>query len=194
MLDTKARKYVQPIFDRTADIFISMRISANQLTAVAFVVGITAAISIYLEFYITGVLLLWISGFFDAVDGTIARKTGSASPIGTLLDILFDRIVEILVLMALAFENPAHGITISIVFASIILSMTVFLTVGALVEKMGEKSFYYQPGLAERTEGFLMISLAVLVPGFRFEVLLAFAAMIVFTAFQRVREAVRILK
>lgn len=194
MLDTKARKYLQPAFEKMADLLIYMKISANQLTEVALLFGLLAAISVYFGYNIIGVVLLWISGSLDAVDGTIARRTASSSALGTVLDILFDRVVEILVLLAIAFTNPFTGIYIAIVLSSIIISMTVFLTVGALAEKKCEKSFYYQPGLVERTEAFIMISLVVLITGFRVEILLLFAAMILFTAFQRVREATRIFK
>lgn len=194
MLDTKARKYVQPLFDKTADLLIKMKITANQATAAALIVGIFAAICVLYGYNTTGVILLWLSGFLDAVDGTVARKTSSASPLGTLMDILFDRLVEIMVLLSVALTEPSVGIFTSIVLSSIIISMTVFLTVGALAEKKGEKSFYYQPGLAERTEGFIMISLVVVLSGIRKEVLCIFAGMVLFTAIQRVREAVRILK
>jgi phosphatidylglycerophosphate synthase len=194
MLDTKARKYVQPLFEKTADILINKKVTANQLTIAAFITGLIAAFTVFLKVPAAAVILLWISGFLDAVDGTIARKTASSSAIGTLLDILFDRIVEIMVLLAVVLVYPAYGIYTAIVFASIILSMTVFLTVGALAEKKGEKSFYYQPGLAERTEGFIMISLVIVLSRLRAEILLVFAAMILFTAFQRVREAVKILR
>lgn len=194
MLDTKARKYIQPAFEKLADLFIHMKVSAIQLTIVAFLFGLLAAVSIFWGHNVAGIVMLWVSGLFDAVDGTIARKTSSSSAIGTLFDILFDRMVEILVLLAVAFTYPATAIYTAVVFSSIIISMTVFLTVGALAEKKGEKSFYYQAGLAERTEGFIMISLAVLITGYRIEILLLFAAMILFTAFQRVREAIRILK
>ena len=194
MLDTKARKYVQPVFERMADLLIRLKVTANQITVVALFFGLFAAMSVFAGLNFIGIILLWISGLLDALDGTIARKTASSNPIGTVMDILFDRIVEILILLAVAFTDPSTGIFTAIVFSSIIISMTVFLTVGALAEKKGEKSFYYQPGLVERTEGFIMISLVVLISGFRVEILLLFAALILFTAFQRVREATRILK
>ncbi len=110
------------------------------------------------------------------------------------MDIVFDRLVEIMVLLALTIAYPALGVGTALVFASIILSMTVFLTVGAVAEKTGNKSFYYQPGLVERTEGFIMISLAVLLADARFLVLVVFAALIFFTALQRFAEAVRLLR
>ena len=95
MLDTKARKYVQPVFERLADLLIRMKLTANQLTVVAFIFGLFAAISVFAGLNITGIILLWISGLLDALDGTIARKTASSNPIGTVMDILFDRIVEV---------------------------------------------------------------------------------------------------
>ncbi|RDY66633.1 CDP-alcohol phosphatidyltransferase family protein, partial [Halobacillus trueperi] len=49
---------------------------------------------------------------------------------------------------------------------SIIVSITIFLVVGAVSEKAGIKSFYYQAGVAERTEGFLLFSLMILFPQF----------------------------
>lgn len=196
MLDTKGRKYIQPLFEKVANFTIKRGITANQVTIVAFLVGIIAAIAVCFGNAVVGVALLWLSGFLDALDGTIARKTNSSSSIGTLMDILFDRIVEIAMLLAIeCMTNSVNiGIYISIVLSAIIISMTVFLTVGALVEKSGNKSFYYQAGLAERTEGFIMISLAAILPDFREIILVVFAAMMLFTAGQRFLEAKRILK
>ena len=194
MLDTKARKYFQPFFEKAADLFIAMGISANQTTVAAFFIGLGAAVSVYLGYNTIGVILLWVSGLLDVIDGTIARKTNSSSPVGTLMDILFDRMVEIAMLLSIAFLNQNLGIVIAIVLSSIIISITIFLTVGALAEKTGYKSFYYQAGLAERTEGFVMISLAVVFSSYREVVLVVFALMILFTAMQRFYEAIRVLK
>lgn len=196
MLDTKGRKYIQPLFEKVAKFTIKRGITANQVTIVAFLVGIIAAIVVCFGNAAVGVALLWLSGFLDALDGTIARKTNSSSGIGTLMDILFDRIVEIAMLLAIeCMTNSVNiGIYISIVLSAIIISMTIFLTVGALAEKSGNKSFYYQAGLAERTEGFIMISLAAILPDLREIILLVFAAMMLFTAGQRLLEAKKILK
>lgn len=194
MLDTKSRKYIQPIVEGLSDCLIKLNVSANQTTVVALFAGISAAVSVYFGYYIIGVILLWISGLLDVLDGTIARKTGSTSSIGTLMDILFDRIIEIGMLLVLTFMDKSLAIPVVFVLSSIIISMTIFLTVGALVEKEGYKSFYYQAGLMERTEGFIMISLAVLVSGFRVSILILFALGILYTALQRFIEAVKILK
>jgi len=74
------------------------------------------------------------------------------------------------------------------------ISMTIFLTTGPLAENKGEKTFYYQAGLAERTEGFLMLSLMMLLKENAGVVINIFTGMVVFTAFQRFIEAKKILK
>jgi hypothetical protein len=72
--------------------------------------------------------------------------------------------------------------------------MTVFLTVGAVAEKSGIKTFYYQPGLAERTEGFILFSLMIVFPDYLIAIGLVFLGVEIFTAVQRLTEAGKILK
>jgi len=194
MLDTYARKYVQPLLEKIADLLIRIRVSANLATVIAFVVGVLSAGLVCLRLYWPAVAVLWLSGLLDAVDGTIARKTGTISPLGTFLDIVFDRIVEILQLMALVCIAPELALYVAVVLSTIIVSMTIFLTVGAAAKNSTVKTFYYQTGLAERSEGFIMISLAVLLEKYRTIVLLIFAGIILFTAVQRFVEAVKLLR
>ena len=194
MLDTNARKYVQPLLDSIANPLIKLRVSANAVTVTAFAIGVLSAAAVCMRWYWPAVALLWFSGLLDAVDGTIARKTGTSDPFGALLDIVFDRIVEILHLMALICIAPELAVYVAVVLSCIIISMTIFLTVGAAAKNSTKKTFYYQAGLAERSEGFIMISLAVLLADYRIIVLLVFAGMILFTAAQRFIEAIKLLR
>jgi len=200
MLDTHGRKYVQPLLDRVANFCIKSDISANQVTIAAFVIGIFASFLVIVGWNFWAVLVLWLSGLLDAVDGTISRKNNTSSPLGTLMDIVFDRIVEIAILLALIFVQPELALNVAIVFSTIIVSMTIFLTVGAVANPVDmaqvatKKSFYYQAGVAERTEGFICLSLAVIMSEWRGVILHIFAGLILFTAIQRFLEAVRILK
>lgn len=193
MLDTHCRKYVDPIIERTSDRCIRLRLSANKVTIAAFVTGALSAVSLISGMRILSVALLWFSGFLDAVDGSIARKLNQSSPWGTLMDITFDRIVEILVILGLGYLYPYSRFSLMLLLSSIIISMTVFLTVGALTEKSGKKSFYYQAGLMERTEGFIMSTIMILFPGRLTTLSLIYFLLILFTAFQRLREAYRIM-
>lgn len=192
MLDTHARKYVQPAIEKSAKQLLRWGLTANEVTYLSFIIGSAAGLLIYFELPIAAVLVLWLSGFLDAVDGTMARLT-KPSGWGTVLDITFDRIVEISVIVGLAFIFPDAQLALLLLSVSIIVSMTVFLTVGAVSEKQGVKSFYYQAGLAERTEGFILFSLMILVSDHLILITYLFFAVELFTALQRLLEAKKIL-
>lgn len=193
MLDTHARRYVQPIIHRTAEGLLKVGLTANQVTFIAFLVGVSSGLFVYLGYYYIAFLTLWLSGFLDAVDGSMARLT-KTSGWGTVLDVTFDRVVEISIILALAYRYPDFMWSFLLLSVAIILSMTVFLTVGAVSDKQSNKSFYYQAGLAERTEGFILFSLMILFPAFLLEITLLFFAAVLFTAGQRLWEARKLLR
>lgn len=166
----------------------------NQVTGMAFVVGIASGGFIYLGQPIIAVVLLWISGYLDAVDGSMARLKQQSSAWGTLLDITFDRVVELSAIVGLAIVYPDARFLLLLLTASIVVSMTIFLTVGALTEKKGMKSFYYQAGLAERTEGFILFTLMILLPQWLLWLTALFFVVEIVTALQRMMEARKILK
>lgn len=194
MLDTHARKYVQPIIDRTAKLMIQWGLTANRVTLLAFGIGIFSGVFIVWGLPIWAVIALWFSGFLDAVDGSIAREENSTSAWGTLMDITFDRIVELSVIVGLALRYPQARFLLLLLTGGIVFSMTVFLTVGALTDKKGMKSFYYQAGLAERTEGFILFTLMILLHHALLWTTGLFLFAEVFTGLQRMGEAKRILK
>lgn len=192
MLDTHARKYVQPSITKAASILLNLGLSANQVTVISFIIGSLSGILIYFDHPFWAVFVLWLSGFLDAVDGTMARKTKPSSW-GTLLDVSFDRLVEISVILGLAFRFPNSMWALLLLSVSIIYAMTIFLTVGAVSEKQGVKSFYYQAGLAERTEGFILFTLMILFSNYLTALTLLFFAIEIFTTFQRLLEAKKLL-
>jgi archaetidylinositol phosphate synthase len=192
MLDTHARKFVQPVISITAKNLLKLGLTPNDVTLTAFIVGVSSGVFYYLGFPIVAVIVLWFSGFLDAVDGTMARLS-KTSPFGTVMDITFDRLVEISVILGLAFVHPEIQWALLLLSVSIIFSITIFLTVGAVSEKHGMKTFYYQAGLAERTEGFILFSLMLLLPNYLLAITLLFFVVEAFTGLQRFWEAKRIL-
>lgn len=190
MLDTYGRKYVEPVIDIAASALIRTGLSANIVTGLAFLTGIMSGIFIYKGFITLAVIVLWTSGFLDAVDGSMARKTKTSSW-GTVLDITFDRIVEISIIIGLACRFSNAVFPLLMLCTSIIVSMTVFLTVGAVADKEGIKSFYYQAGLAERTEGFIMFTTMMIFNNYLVPITYVFFGLILFTAGQRLMEAKR---
>lgn len=194
MLDTHCRKIVQPLIEKMARLLIKNSYTPNQITIFAFILGIVSSLFIYFDFRIVGVFILWCSGFFDAVDGTMARVLQKKTQLGTLMDITFDRIVEGGIILVFGAKNSQYNFLLLILSISIILSMTIFLTSGAIIDKKSEKSFYYQAGIAERTEGFIMLSLMVIFQKYSTVIIILFILMVLITALQRFLETKKFLE
>ncbi|MGL5478981.1 MAG: CDP-alcohol phosphatidyltransferase family protein [Clostridium sp.] len=195
MLDTYGRKYVNPLINLGAKVFLKLKFTPNLVTVIALITGILAAFFNFYGNIIIALLLLWISGYLDSVDGAMARKLGLTTPFGTLLDITFDRLVELSIIISIALKYENTRIYLLFLLSSILISMTIFLTVGALSKNNGVKSFRYQAGVAERTEGFIMFSLIMCLEGnYKIITINIFTIIILITIFQRIIEAKKLLK
>lgn len=192
MIDTKAKHMVKPFLEKSADVALRLGLTANQVTVLGFLVGASAGVAVFFGYYWLSFLLLWSSGFLDAVDGTMARKT-TTTKFGTVLDVSFDRLVEVGIILGLAFRFPDLMWAMLLLTASILYTITIFLTVGAVSNEETEKSFYYQPAIAERTEGFILLSLMILFVEYLLFFTLLFLAVELIAAMQRLYHAKKIL-
>ncbi|WP_141603997.1 CDP-alcohol phosphatidyltransferase family protein [Terrilactibacillus laevilacticus] len=161
MLDTKAKPYVAPALNFLANRLLAWRLTANQVTIAGFFVGIAAAIFLYFNMIMISIVLLWLSGLMDALDGTMARKTQKTA-FGTVLDVTFDRLVEAGIIVSLALKYPDNQFILLLLMTSILIGITVFLVIGNVVKNEGLKSFHYATGIAERTEGFILLTVMML--------------------------------
>ena len=184
MLDSKARKYLQPLLDAIAQSCHRLGISANTLTTAGMVTGLVAAALTAGGHFVAGFAILWLSGLIDAADGTLARLT-KPSAFGAILDVTFDRIVEVAMITALALQFPAARFELVILAGTIAIAMSLFLSIGAAVSNRSLKSFHYAPGLGERTEGFICLSLMMLDHERLIVWTWVFIGMIIFTMLQR---------
>ena len=71
---------------------------------------------------ILGGVLLLVSGFFDMVDGQVARVTGKTSKKGGYLDSMFDKIAEVAIFLGILVGGYAEPY---LVFLAITLSLLV---------------------------------------------------------------------
>jgi len=193
MLDTHARKWVEPAIKNGARIFHKLGFSANHVTLLSFILGMSTSAFIVVGMPLPAISLLWFSGYLDAVDGSLARNYGKPSAVGTLMDITFDRVVELGMILSLGYIHVNARMGLLFLACSIIFSMTVFLTVGAMANQKGKKSFYYQAGVMERTEGFVGFSLMIVFPQHVAIIAMVVAGLITFTGLQRFNEARKIL-
>lgn len=126
----KFRKNLQPILDKIGSIFAELGISPNSITVMGFVIAIISSIifglssiqnGIWFNTVLIGSILLLISGFFDVIDGSVARITRQTSKKGAFLDSTFDKISEIVIFLGIAIGNLANPILCIIALASSLL-------------------------------------------------------------------------
>ncbi len=102
-------------------------VTANQVTAVGFLLTAGSAVLIYQERWIVAGILFLAGSIFDVFDGAVARSKGEAGPRGAFIDSTLDRIAEGAVLGAIALVFARQGETLAqaAVFAALVGS---FLT------------------------------------------------------------------
>ena len=191
MLDTYGRQHISKFIDKIAIYLYEKNITANTVTSIALIIGITSAIALFFSKILLSLFLLWLSGLLDVVDGNLARISQMSTQKGMLFDIFFDRIVESSILITISILYVNLRLNIIFLFFAILMSMTVFLISGNIIENTSQKSFHYQAGLMERTEGFIMLSLIII---FQNSITInTFTILVLITVIQRFSETLNYL-
>ena len=141
-------------------------------------------------------LFMFFSFAADIFDGTVARLT-KPTIFGGILDILSDRFVELILLIALISSDPQTLLWPGLLsFAAIVECITIFLLIGGAVNEQQlelweekKKLIFYAHGLMERTETFLFIFLMLCFSPLRPYLLWIFAILVWITAIQRFHHA-----
>jgi len=150
------RNSLKPYLQTIGKIFASTGISPNVWTAVglvfAFVSSLVYGISLEFSLILGGILLL-ISGFFDIVDGQVARYTNRISKSGGFLDSIFDKIAEVAIFFGILLGGYSEPY---LVILAISLSLLVSYT-RAKADTLGIK--LQGIGIGERAERLLVIAI-----------------------------------
>ena len=157
MLDTifGANPDIRRVQSRFARALFRVGISANLATVLAAIAGIASGIAFARAQVTFAIAALAISAAFDALDGTIARECTTPSPLGGVLDLSADRVVEACVIIGIAWRDPALYFPALILVATWYVNITIFLAVGAALEGPTKKLIEYPPGILERTEAII---------------------------------------
>jgi len=188
MIEQKIRPWFQKTLINTIARKISFfNVSANAITILSFITGFLSAIFILWSPWIAVILLL-LSGYFDILDGTIARIQNTSSTFGTMLDILSDRFVESFIIISIFIVQPQFAWVGLFMMMSIVVCISSFLLVGIFSQQESHKSFYYSPGLIERAETFIFFIIMILVPSTVLTLGILFTILVLWTTFYRVGE------
>jgi phosphatidylglycerophosphate synthase len=100
-------------------------IDPNLLTVTGTVVSIGSAAAFAWGAFPLGGVLLLAGGFFDLVDGVVARHHGRSTPFGAFLDSTLDRLVDMAVLLAIIAYYGAVGEVVAALLAGVTLVSSV---------------------------------------------------------------------
>ncbi len=95
------RSGVYRILDPVTGWLADRRVHPNLLTTVGFLVTISSAYAFHRHAVQTAGFLMLLGGFFDILDGRVARLTGLGSKFGAFYDSTLDRMSEIVVYLGL---------------------------------------------------------------------------------------------
>lgn len=184
MVLNRLRGRLAPLLERVGRAFAATGLSANFWTGVGLAVAFAAAVvyGSFLEYsYILGGILLLVSGFFDMVDGQVARATGRSSKRGAFLDSMFDKIAEVAIFAGLASGGlVAPEIALLGIGMSLLVSYTRAKADALNVQIRGV-------GVGERAERLLIIAIVGMIPGMMPFAVLAVVVISAITVAQRMR-------
>ena len=161
MVLNRVRERIRPALEGIGRAFAATGISANIWTGVGLAVAFAAAVAYgsLIEYsYLIGGILLLVSGFFDVVDGQVARITGKASRRGSFLDSMFDKIAEVAV-----FAGLGSGGLVEPELALLAIGMSLLVSYArAKADALGVP--IQGIGIGERAERLLVIALVGMIP------------------------------
>ncbi len=150
------RATLRPTLEKIGKGFASTGLSANFWTCVGLGFALVSAIvyGMGVEFgLIIGGILLLVSGFFDMVDGQVARVTGKTSKKGEYLDSMFDKIAEVAIFLGILVGGYAEPYLV-------LLAITLSLLVSYARAKSDIINIKLQGiGIGERAERLLVIAI-----------------------------------
>ncbi len=105
---TSKRKSLKKLYEPFGLIFIKAHITPNVITLISIAMGLLAAFSYYKGKPLTAAFSLFLSGFFDLMDGIVARETEKSSKFGAVFDWLADKFVDgfVLFFIGITYSTP----------------------------------------------------------------------------------------
>lgn len=151
------REALKPALEKVGTAFAATGLSPNVWTSigVALALASAATYAILNEPYvlIIGGILLLLSGFFDIVDGQVARVAGKTSKKGAFLDSISDKVAEVAVFFGIMIGGHAEP---HLVLLAITLSLLVSYS-RSRAESLGVK--LQGVGIGERAERLLVVAI-----------------------------------
>lgn len=147
--------------------------------ACAFICAVLYGLNLEYSLIFGGIILL-VSGFFDIVDGQVARITKKTSQKGEFLDSVSDKIAEVTIFLGILVGGYAEPYLVFIaITASLLVSYTRSKADLLNVKLQGI-------GIGERAERLLVIAIIGMIPGYMEIAVIIVIIIAVITLIQRI--------
>ncbi|TRZ52661.1 MAG: CDP-alcohol phosphatidyltransferase family protein [Dehalococcoidia bacterium] len=154
-------------------------ITPSALTWFGFLLAIGAAALIATEHLLIAGLVVLVAGFFDMLDGALARHTNQTTHFGAVLDSTLDRLSEgVLLLGILTLYAREPSITGVLLAGAALLGSPLVSYIRARGEALGLEC---QVGLFTRPERVVVLALGLLLSHFNYALIIALAIIVVFS-------------
>jgi phosphatidylglycerophosphate synthase len=158
------RDRVYAIIDPLTAWLARRRVHPNLLTTLGFLTTCSAAVAFHRNAISTAGALVLLGGFFDILDGRVARLTGLGSKFGAFYDSTLDRISEIAVFMGIVSLYNQHlrdAVDIGMIYM-VMAAMAGSLMVSYTRARAEALGLDCRVGLMPRTERVVLIGAAAL--------------------------------
>jgi len=152
------RAKVQPYIARVARPFLGW--DPGNLSLLALLLAVAAGgVALLVRWttpylFLAVALLIFFAGFFDVVDGEVARSTGRASVRGDFVDHVFDRYADVAILLGIALCSYAHPLLALLALVSLLLTSYM----GTQAQAVGQGRLY--GGLLSRADRLVVLAIA----------------------------------
>lgn len=143
------------------------RVHPNTLSSLGFLITCSSGFFFHQHEVRTAGALILLGGVFDLFDGTVARRTGLASPFGAFYDSTLDRLSEIVVYLGLLSLYNDYRLELGDVgmIYTVLLAMAGSLMISYTRARAEALGIECSIGLMQRAERVLLIGLAAVVFG-----------------------------
>ncbi|MFC2016783.1 CDP-alcohol phosphatidyltransferase family protein [Chloroflexota bacterium] len=156
-------------------------ITPNAITWFGFLLTLGAAALITTEHLFAAGFVVLIAGFFDILDGALARQTNQTTHFGAVLDSTLDRLAEVVLLLGIIVLYVRGEFIFGILLASVALPSSLLVSyIRARAESLGLEC---QVGLFTRTERIIVLALGLLLNQIDNALVIALAIIVVFSFF-----------
>jgi len=195
----RLRRIFKPLVKSVANILSKIGVTPNLATFIMLCFSILSFVALvcFSNLFLFSIFV-FVTGFFDGVDGAIARIKGKATIFGGFFDSVMDRISEFVIFFALllfSWNSFLWGIDMKIVVIVSFLSsiMVSYLRARAEVFFKGDFDF----GLMARSERLFYLVITMMIAnfyGYVNEFLFIFMLLVLATAFFRYFKIVKLIK